>query len=99
MSHAVTANRLGDGRVVFRTVDGAWSLSLGDALFAASEADASPALEGAKRDADHQIIVDPYLIEVDLAGPSPRPSRLREAIRAFGPTIAYGPAPLLEAAE
>jgi hypothetical protein len=99
MSHAVTANRLADGRVVFRTADGSWSGSIRDAAVADSEAAAAPALSGAQADADNQIIVDPYLIEVDLSGSAPRPARLREAIRAFGPTIAYGPAPLLEAAE
>jgi hypothetical protein len=36
---------------------------------------------------------------MDLTGASPRPSKLRESIRAFGPTIAYAPEPLLEAAE
>jgi hypothetical protein len=99
MSHAVTANRLADGRVVFRTIEGSWSGSIRDAAVADSEAAAAPALSGAQADADHQIIVDPYVIEVDLSGPAPRPARLREAIRAFGPTIAYGPTPLLEAAE
>ncbi len=99
MSHAVTANRLADGRVVFRTGDGSWSARIADAAVANSEAAAAPVLSGAQADADNQIIVDPYVIELDLSGPAPRPSRLREAIRAFGPTIAYGPAPLLEAAE
>jgi len=99
MSHAVTANRLADGRVVFRTPDGSWSGRISDAAVADSEAAAAPALSGAQSDADNQIIVDPYLIEIDLSGPAPRPARLREAIRAFGPTIAYGPTPLLEAAE
>jgi hypothetical protein len=99
MPQAVTANRLSDGRVVFRTAQGGWTGDIRDAGFAESEAIATPALAGAHADADKQIIVDPYLIDIDLSGPSPRPSRLREAIRAFGPTIAYGPAPLLEAAE
>jgi hypothetical protein len=99
MSQAVTANRLADGRVVFRKSDGGWSLAIHEAAFAESELAATPLIEAAKRDADNQIIVDPYLIEIDLSGASPRPTRLREAIRAFGPTIAYAPEVLLEAAE
>src|SRR5262249_30215244 len=99
MSQAVTANRLGDGRVVFRTTEGGWSLSLAEAYFAATEADANAVLEAGLRDQSRQIVVDPYLIDIDQSGPSPRPARLREAIRAFGPTIAYAPAVLLEAAE
>jgi hypothetical protein len=99
MSHAVTANRLVDGRVVFRTLDGSWSGSIRNAAVADSEAAAAPALSEAQADADNQIVVDPYVIEVDLTGPSLRPTRLREAIRAFGPTVSYGSALLLEAAE
>jgi hypothetical protein len=32
-------------------------------------------------------VVDPYLIEVTREGAVPRPVRLREAIRARGPTV------------
>lgn len=99
MSHAVTANRLGDGRVVFLTPAHGWTTVLAEAAFAASEGEAAPALEAANRDLAAQVIVDPYLIEIDQSGPAPRPAKLREAIRAFGPTIAYAPAALLEAAE
>lgn len=98
MPHAVTANRLEDGRVVFRTAAGGWSLSIADAGLAPSEKEAGPALDASLRDAAEQIIVDPYVIEVNAGSPSPRPAKLREAIRAFGPTIAYAPA-ILEAAE
>ena len=69
MSHAVTANRLVDGRVVFRTLDGSWSGSIRNAAVADSEAAAAPALSEAQADADNQIVVDPYVIEVDLTGP------------------------------
>jgi hypothetical protein len=99
MSHAVTANRLGDGRVVFRTAEGRWTIDLADAAFSPSATEAAPPLAAAERDVALQIVVDPYVIEVDTTGRSPRPVRLREAIRAFGPTIAYAPPPLLEAAE
>lgn len=99
MSQAVTANRLGDGRVVFLTASGEWTTRFAEAAFAPSEADAAPALEIANRDVGRQLIVDPYLVDVDQSGATPRPSKLREAIRAFGPTIAYAPDALLEAAE
>jgi hypothetical protein len=99
MSHTVTANRLGDGRVVFLTAAQGWTTVLAEAGFAASEAEAAPALEAANLDVSRQVIVDPYVIEIDQSGPSPRPAKLRESIRAFGPTIAYVPEALLEAAE
>ena len=99
MSYAVTANLLDDGRVVFRTLEGRWSPLIGEAGLAASEAEAGPALAAAQADASSDIVIEPYLIQMDLTGASPRPSKLRESIRAFGPTIAYAPEPLLEAAE
>ncbi|MDQ0469001.1 hypothetical protein QO011_002012 [Labrys wisconsinensis] len=85
--------------MVFRTVAGAWTLALDEAFLAESETAAGPALEAARLDGENNLIVDPYVIEVDGSGPSPRPARLREAIRAFGPTIAYMPQALLQAAE
>jgi hypothetical protein len=80
---------------VFRTAEGRWSLALADADVTAD----GLSLAAAEADAARQIIVEPYAIDVDVKGPVPRPVKLREAIRASGPTIAYGPAALLEAAE
>jgi hypothetical protein len=99
MPYAITANRLEDGRVVFRDRDGGWSLTVAEAALSVDEASSSPALDSAQKDVENQRIVDPYAVEIDTTGPSPRPARLREAIRAFGPTVSYGPVPLLEAAE
>jgi hypothetical protein len=99
MPYAITANRLEDGRVVFRDRDGRWSPTVAEAALSVDEASSSPALDSAHRDVENQIVVDPYAVEIDTTGPIPRPARLREAIRAFGPTISYGPAALLEAAE
>jgi hypothetical protein len=100
MPYAVTANRLSDGRVVFQAADGHWSLDLEKAVLEPSEPAAAPALEKAQADERRNVIVDPYLVQIEVGGPSRRPARLREAIRAFGPTIAYKPSvPFLEAAE
>lgn len=99
MPHAITANRLDDGRVVFRDAAGRWTASVADAALSPDEASSAPALEAAWRDVENRVVVDPYVIEIDVTGAAPRPARLREAIRAFGPTIEYGPAAVLEAAE
>ena len=82
----VTANRLADGAVVFRTGAGGWSTRVDDAaLFGAGAAAA--ALEAGQADARRQVVVGPYLAAA-VAGPDgPRPVEFRERIRARGPTV------------
>lgn len=86
----ITANRLGDGRVVFLAADGGWA----EHIAAASVLDDGPALVAAeayaKAQHDARIVVEPYLIDVDAGGGSPVAIRLRERIRAEGPTVVYG---------
>ena len=80
----VTANRLADGAVIYRTADGRWSTELvGAAVVTTSEA-ATALLAGARAD---QRIVDSYVAPVELGAAGPRPGNLRERIRAAGPTI------------
>lgn len=99
MAHVITANRLIDGLVVYRTATGGWSTALREAAVSPTEAAAAPALEAAKADILKRLIVDPYAIALDPASATPRPKLLKEAIRAFGPTIRYGNEARLEAAE
>jgi hypothetical protein len=83
----IIANRLNDGLVVFRTADGGWSVSIADGLVIEDAADEERLLAESKRDEDNCRIVDPNLIDVSLDSGSPRPTAIREAIRAFGPTV------------
>ena len=83
---AVTANRLADGVVVWRTAAGEWSTDLADAAVVTTAPEALALLEGAqKRDTD---AVGPYIapVERDEAG-GIRPGNLRERIRVAGPTF------------
>ena len=88
----ITANRLFDGVVVFLSADG-WvgDISKAAILHAADALEAGFAI-AARAAADHQI-VDVNVIDVtpDETG-RPVPVRLRERIRAFGPTVAFGEA-------
>lgn len=84
----VTANRLGDGAVVFFADDGGWSERIARAqVVARSEGEALLV----KAEAAAGAVVAPYLIDVEanLAGDAtrPMPTRYRERIRAFGPSI------------
>ena len=82
----LTANRLIDGEAVWFG-SGQWLESLQGSAVADSE-DAVRALEGiAERDVAANLIVDVALIDVVREGRHLHPIRLRERIRAAGPTI------------
>lgn len=83
----LTANRLRDGRVVYLTPDGGWSLRLGDALTAAGDSAAGVLAAQGRQAVAARLVVDPYLIAVADGGGAIRPLRFREAIRAEGPTV------------
>jgi hypothetical protein len=82
----VTANRLGDGAVVYRTADAHWTTHLAQAAVVTSAPAASELLAGAA--ADDAEAVGPYVAPVhrDPDG-SVSPANLREIIRHGGPTI------------
>ena len=90
---ALTVQMLRDGRVAYLGPGGEWRPSLKDAALL-TEADAEAALSAARARATE--IADAYLIDVAedngaARGPIGR-SRLREQVRASGPTIKAGPA-------
>jgi len=81
----VTANRLADGAVVYRGVDGGWTTRLDGAAVVNSTTVARALLTAA---ADDQIrAVGAYVAPVKIAADGEvQPGNLREAIRAAGPT-------------
>ena len=89
--HIITANRLTDGLVVFRTGAGRWSEAIAGAERLEDEAAVEAALESALADARANRVVDPYAVKVVVpaTGKYPVPTRLRERIRADGPTTGH----------
>ena len=87
----LTANRLTDGIAVWLNANGEWVVSLQEALVA-RHAEAVAALEtiGKKSYADNQV-VDVAVVEVQETDGVLWPLRLRERIRAQGPTMEYAP--------
>jgi hypothetical protein len=83
----VTANRLEDGAVIYRTLNGDWSARLEHAAVVTTAAAAAELLAAAA--ADDISAVGPYVAPVRI-GPDgrPEPGNLRESIRQAGPTIA-----------
>ena len=84
----IVANRLTDGRVVFLADGARWVESIEEGLIIESETSGVELLEHAERAVETGIVVDPYLIDVVIEDGRRRPLQLREAIRAFGPTVA-----------
>ncbi|MDE2355998.1 MAG: DUF2849 domain-containing protein [Alphaproteobacteria bacterium] len=83
MRHALTANRLSDGEVVFWS--GAdWVGAFAEARLYDSEAEARAA--EAKARGEVTRVIDPYLIEVAAMAGRDAPVSFRERIRALGPS-------------
>jgi hypothetical protein len=87
----VTANRLRDGAVVYRTADGGWSVKLGDAHDVADKAAAEELMTITEADILACRVVTPYAMAVERATGGLRPLSQRERIRAAGPSVPYGP--------
>lgn len=83
---SITASRLRDGAVVWLAADGGWTDRVGEAAVY-DETAASAALTAAAEDEARQIVIAPYAVDVDRTASGPLPTRLRERIRAHGPTI------------
>ena len=85
---AITANRLSDGAVVYLADGGAWREALACCRLAETEDERKAMEETARWAAQANIVVAPYAIDVVVEpGTGPRPARLRESIRAVGPTV------------
>lgn len=82
----LTANRLADGEAVWFTVDNSWAETIGRAEVAFDK-EAEARLEAVGKTAqENDEVVDVALVDVELVEGVPVPTRLRERIRAAGPT-------------
>jgi len=83
----VTANRLRDGAVIYRTAAGGWTTQLRGAAIVTTTPAAQDLLKGAV--ADDVGAVGAYVAPVEVSDEhGVRPGNLRERIRVAGPTIA-----------
>jgi Protein of unknown function (DUF2849) len=93
----VTANRLKDGAVIYRTAEGRWTTQFGAAAVVTSAPVATAMLNEAI--ADDVGAVGAYVAPVKIgADGRMRPGNLREEIRLAGPTIELPLAPALPVA-
>lgn len=83
----ITANRLLDGEVVWLGKNGDWQPELPSVHLLEDKKDIAAALAVARRAVLSREIIEPYEVDIALEGGRPVPQRLRERIRAAGPTI------------
>lgn len=81
----LTANRLLDGRIVWRSLDGAWHESIAEAACLPRD-EAERALEEAQTHEQRDKLVGIYAVLAKM-GRVPVPVSMRERIRATGPTV------------
>jgi hypothetical protein len=87
MLQMIIANRLRDGAVVFLAPGEDWDTAIGAGTLIDNETDAAALMELANRHVGECRVIDPQLIDVEIKDGKPRPTAIREAIRAFGPTV------------
>ena len=80
----VSANDLLAGDVIYLARTGGWTRRLDEAAVARDDAEATALLTAAELQPD--VAVGPYLAEVALDGPAPRPLHYREVFRTRGPS-------------
>ena len=87
MSQVITANRLRDGTVVFFAAEADWVEGIEAArVFDTAEA-AAAGMAATKKDEQDHLVLAVCAIDVTRTDGTLKPSRLREAIRASGPTV------------
>ena len=92
MVKLVSANRLGDGVVVYVDAAGHWVESIDAAARLESADTVEAALVAARADEALNLVVEAFVVDAVLEADHVRATTLRDRIRASGPTIVYGPA-------
>jgi len=87
MPQMIIANTLADGFVVFLTEANGWTNNIAAGALATTDEQAEKLLALAKQAEQANLVIDPYLIPVELDGAVRKPTEYREYIRATGPTV------------
>jgi hypothetical protein len=84
----IIANTLADGFVVFLTKEDNWSHDIAAGAVAEDSVEAAALLARAKKAEAENLVIDPYLIPIEISNGQRIPTEYREYIRATGPTVA-----------
>jgi len=83
----ITGNRLHDGAVVWRKPDGDWSHDIANAAIYLTEGELGEGLDAGRLEEAGGQIIGVYEVELEARENHVAPARLRERIRAKGPTV------------
>ena len=87
MPQVLTANRLIDGEVVYLDARDLWVERLAEAQILSNNAEGEAALvKGVQAETDRKV-VHAYLFDITGQGEAAKPVKMREIIRAAGPTV------------
>jgi hypothetical protein len=89
MLRVISANRLRDGIVVYLGPQGEWVSQIGEAALLTSQDACDAAQAKARASLAANVIVDPLVVDVVEDPEGRRATTLRNAIRAFGPTVDF----------
>lgn len=92
MPQVISANTLARGLVVFYGAGGAWVDDIARAAVYHDKAAAEAGLAAAKLDEARARVIDVFLVDQKDGAEGRAALTLRNAIRAYGPTIDYLPA-------
>ena len=87
MPQVLTANRLIDGEVVYLDAGDRWVERLAEAQPLATKADGEAALVKGVQAENDRLVVHAYLFDITGQGDATKPVKMREIIRAAGPTV------------
>lgn len=85
----LTANRVGDGLVVFFTSGGEWDVDISEALAAGDQASVSALNAELERCAASTEVTDAYVFDAEWSRGALRPVHIRDRIRSLGPTVRH----------
>lgn len=87
----IIANRLDDGRVVFFSKGGGWSVTLNSVALATDHTELDALLKRAQISADANVIVSPEPVDAVLSGGGEYnnavPKHIKHVIQSQGPTV------------
>lgn len=87
MPQVVSANRLHDGAVVFLAAGDAWAEWISEARVFDDKAGLEAGLARAQADVKANRVVDIAPVDVEITPRGPKPTHIRDRIRAAGPTV------------
>ncbi|MGH1351564.1 MAG: DUF2849 domain-containing protein [Methyloligellaceae bacterium] len=83
----VTANDLKNGLAVFLKADGSWTGDVNQSAVVTSDEDMDNLLKKGEEAEAANIVIGPYLVDIEQDGDKIKPVHLREYMRATGPSV------------